>query len=352
MSGRLTGLVLTVLAAGIGLLWWQLPAQDSLAGFVRGNGRIEAVEIDIAATTGGRVEEILFEEGDFVAAGAVLARMDTATLAAQLREAQAQMQRAHIGVRTANSQVMQRQAEIDAARAVVAQREAESRAAQKQFERTRDLAKQRTSTQQALDEDLARLQGARAAVSAARAQVSAAEAAHSMAQAQVVAAEATVEATQATVQRIEAELDDSVLRSPRDGRIQYRVAQPGEVVPPGGVVLNMVVLTDVYMAYFLPTEEAGRIGLGSEVRLVLDAAPQYVIPARVTFVADVAQFTPKSVETRDERQKLMFRVKARIDPALLREHLEQVKTGLPGTAYMRLDRQLEWPPELQVRLPG
>src|SRR3546814_3115012 len=82
-----------------------------------------------------------------------------------------------------------------------------------------------------------------------------------------------------TIQRIQADIDDSVLKSPRDGRVQYRVAQPGEVLSPGGVVLNMVDLTDVYMTFFLPTEQAGRVALGAEARLVLDAAPQYVIPA-------------------------------------------------------------------------
>jgi len=87
------------------------------------------------------------------------------------------------------------------------------------------------------------------------------------------------------------------------------------------------------------------------VHLVLDAVPQYVIPAKATFVADVAQFTPKSVETEEERLKLMFRVKAHIDPELLRRNIRQVKTGLPGMAYVRLDPAVEWPPELRVQLP-
>jgi HlyD family secretion protein len=105
------------------------------------------------------------------------------------------------------------------------------------------------------------------------------------------------------------------------------------------------------MTFFLPTAQAGRVALGTEVRLVLDAVPQYVVPAEVSFVADVAQFTPKTVETAEERQKLMFRIKARIDPGLLRQHLRQVKTGLPGMAYVRLDPRVDWPPELQTRLP-
>ncbi len=141
-----------------------------------------------------------------------------------------------------------------------------------------------------------------------------------------------------------------MLKAPRDGRVQYRVAQPGEVLAAGGRVLNMVDLGDVYMTFFLPTADAGRVAIGAEVRLVLDAIPQYVIPAKATFVADVAQFTPKTVETEEERQKLMFRIKAHIAPDLLRQHIEHVKTGLPGMAYVQLDPASQWPDNLKIKL--
>ena len=117
----------------------------------------------------------------------------------------------------------------------------------------------------------------------------------------------------------------------------YRLAEPGEVLAAGGKVLTVLELTDVYMTIFLPTALAGRIAVGSEARIVLDAVPQYVIPATVSFVAARAQFTPKDVETRTEREKLMFRVKVRIDPELLTKYRDQVKTGLPGVAYVRLN---------------
>jgi HlyD family secretion protein len=159
-----------------------------------------------------------------------------------------------------------------------------------------------------------------------------------------------VDAAQAAIEAIDTEIDDATLRSPRDGRVQYRVAEPGEVLGSGGRVLNLVDLGDVYMTFFLPTAQAGRVAIGTEVRLILDAAPQYVIPAKATFVADVAQFTPKTVETEEERQKLMFRVKAQIEPELLRKYVQQVKTGLPGTAYIKLDPNAEWPAALQGNL--
>ena len=153
------------------------------------------------------------------------------------------------------------------------------------------------------------------------------------------------------MQRINAELDDSTLTAPRDGRVQFRLAQPGEVLGAGGKVLYLVDLSDVYMGFFLPETVAGRVALGSEVRIVLDAAPQWVIPATVSFVASTAQFTPKTVETASERQKLMFRVKAQIDPQLLQKHLQQVKTGLPGQAWVLAEPGAQWPAHLQVKLP-
>ncbi len=159
-----------------------------------------------------------------------------------------------------------------------------------------------------------------------------------------------MEAAQATERRIVADIDDSELKAPRDGRVQYRVAEPGEVLSAGGRVLNMVDLSDVYMTFFLPTEQAGLLKIGGDARLVLDAAPDLRIPATISFVASVAQFTPKTVETHDERLKLMFRVKARIPPELLRQHLEYVKTGLPGMARVRLDERVPRPDDLNVRL--
>lgn len=343
----IVAVILPILAVG-GYVAWQRLQPDALpAGIASGNGRIEAVEIDVATRTSGRIKEILVNEGDFVAAGQILARMDTEQLQAQRREAEAQLQRAVIGVDTAESVVKQREAERTAALAVVAQNEAELDAASRRLQRSEQLASANNVSRQILDDDRARMQGARAAVGAAEAQLAATEAAISAAKSQVVDAKAAIDAARATIERIAADIEDSALKSPRDGRVQYRVAQPGEVLSAGGRVLNLVDLADVYMNFFLPTEEAGRVALGAEARLVLDAAPQYVVPARVSFVADVAQFTPKTVETAQERQKLMFRIRARISPELLRKYIQHVKTGLPGMAYVRLDPDAEWPAFLQ-----
>lgn len=350
-----TWLVRAVLIAAIGVIalfaWQKYRSNGADNGLASGNGRIEAVEIDIAAKAPGRIKEVLAREGDFVKSGQVVAVMDTESLDAQLRQAEAQGQQAKSSVAIASSQLNQRRAEKTATLAVLAQREAELGVANKRQGRSSTLAKEGASSQQEADDDNARVQSANAAASAARAQVAATEAAITTAGAQLAGAESSVEAAKAAIARIRADIDDSTLKAPRDGRVQYRVAQPGEVIGAGGRVLNMVDLSDVYMTFFLPTAAAGKLALGDEVRLVLDAAPQYVIPAKISFVADVAQFTPKTVETAVEREKLMFRVKARIDPDLLKKHILRVKTGLPGMAYVRIDKSTPWPERLSLKLP-
>ncbi|MCX5870018.1 MAG: HlyD family efflux transporter periplasmic adaptor subunit [Deltaproteobacteria bacterium] len=343
---------LLIVAGAIAFLFWQYLQPKGLGdNFSSGNGRIEAVEIDIAAKTAGRIKAILVMEGDFVTAGQVVATMDTEVLEAQRREAEAHLRKAQSGVETVHSQVEQRQSEKAAALALMAQRQAESDALQKRLLRSKSLARSGIISIQELDDAQAQALSAQAAVQAAQAQIAAAEAAITTAKSQETEALSDIEASQATIERIQADIDDSALKATRDGRVQYRIAQPGEVVAGGGKILNLLDLSDVYMTFFLPTAAAGRVAIGSEVHLVLDAAPEYVIPATVSFVADVAQFTPKTVETASERQKLMFRVKAQIAPELLKKHIHTVKTGLPGMAYVRLDPQVEWPTDLRVRLP-
>ena len=347
-----TLIIATVIAVAgaVAVYAWKALRPKSDA-FISGNGRIEATEIDISTKLAGRVEKIFVEEGDFVQRGQLLAQMQTDTLEAQRNEARSQNQMAMHGVNMAQAQVAARESDKAAAIATVAQREADLDAAQRRVKRTETLTKQNVETAQQLDDDRARFHAAEAAVVAAKAQVDAAQAAIEAARAQLVGAKSAVTSTEATIARIEADITDSTLKSPRDGRIQYRIAQPGEVLPAGGKVLNFVDLSDVYMTFFLPEREAGRAALEGEVRIILDAAPQYVIPAKISYVASVAQFTPKTVETAKERQKLMFRVKGQIDPALLRKYIKLVKTGLPGVAWVKLDPKAQWPANLAIKLP-
>lgn len=341
--------VLLTLAAAV-MVWGPWHDKGFGEGFVSGNGRIEATEIAVASKLAGRVKDILVSEGQFVKVGQPLAHMEIESLLAQREEAQARLQQAQESVSGAELQVALRQSDHQAALALVAQRESELDAAQRRLPRSETLAQKGFFSGQTLDDDRSRVRSLHAALAATRAQAAAAQAGIAAARTQVSGAKANVKALDATLDRIDVELADTVLKAPRDGRVQYLVAHPGEVVGAGGRVLNLIDLSDVFMTFFLPETVAGRVALGSEVRIVLDAAPQYVIPAKVSFVASTAQFTPKSVETASERQKLMFRVRAQIDRDLLLRHLEQVKTGLPGVAWLKLDTNAQWPVQMAVKV--
>jgi HlyD family secretion protein len=253
----------------------------------------------------------------------VLAQMDVEVLEAQRREAMAQLE-------------MARQSEQQA-KAVLTQRDSERNLARVDLARTQTLVEEEVASIQQLDHDRTRSETAEAAFIAAREQVHEAQSA--------------IAAATASLQRIETQIEESALVSPIRGRVIYRLAEPGEVLSAGGKVVTILDLTDVYMTIFLPTEQAGRVAYGAEARMVLDALPDFVLPATVSFVSPEAQFTPKAVETRTEREKLMFRYKVKIDPDLLEQHLEQVKTGVPGVSYVRLADGGEWPEWLAVKLP-
>ncbi|EXL01467.1 HlyD family secretion protein [Aquamicrobium defluvii] len=349
LGNRWFWIAAVVAAVAAGWYLTQRLAEPALPDWVAsGNGRVEAVAIDISTRTGGRISDIVVQEGQTVTRGEVLAHMDTQQLDAQLREARAQMQRGRIARDVAESGVAQAEAEHSAALAIVAQRQTEFESAERRFSRSEQLARTNAISQQTLDDDRARMAGARAALDAARAQAASAAAGMATAKARIVDAEATIEAAEAAIDRIQVEIDDSTLRSPRDGRVQYLVAQPGEVIAGGGRVLNLIDPGDVYMTFFLPTVPAGRVALGSEARIVLDTAPGVVIPAQVSFISDVAQFTPRTVETSEERVGLMFRIRVRIAPDLLRKHADYVKPGLPGMAYVKLDPAAQWPEALNT----
>lgn len=333
-----------------GLLLWRF-MQNSGPGsnFVSGNGRIEAIEIDIATKMAGRIESVLVKEGQYVQAGQPLVQMQIDTLQAQRDEARAREQQAVHSVVSAQAQFAARRSDQAAAEAVVIMRESDLDAAQRRLARTTTLAKEGASSKQELDDDRARVKSMQATLNAAKAQVDAARAAAHAADAQVTGAQAFVTASEATTKRIDADIKDSMLKAPRAARVQFVIAQDGEVLGAGGKVLNLVDLQDVHMSFFLPEAAAGKVSMGAQVRIVLDSLPKRPLPATVTFVSSTAQFTPKTVETASERQKLMFRVKAKIDQAYIDQNINSIKTGMPGIAWLRLDANSPWPASLEFK---
>jgi HlyD family secretion protein len=312
------------IAGGAYLYWSYQLASRTPPGLAVANGRIEVQRVDISAKIAGRVAEIRVREGDFVKRDTLVARLDTAELRAQLAAAKAQVQRAV--------------ASIGRAEAEIAVRQADHNLSEIELQRAIDLEQRAAGTKADLERRTAQHAVAEAQIRGAEAALTDAKAAKALAEAQV--------------EQIEATLMDMDLKSSVSGRIEYRLVQPGEVVGPGGRLLTMLDLTDVFMTIFLPTGEAGKVALRSEARIVLDALPNYVFPATVSFVAAEAQFTPKTVETANEREKLMYRVKLVINSDLIQTYQNYVKSGLTGNAYVKIAPDLPWPPHLTVRLPN
>jgi len=344
LNARWWWLLLPLLAAALWFKFFRAPAMDQ--AFQQANGRIEATEIAIASKISGRIDEILVNEGDFVEAGQLLARINPDALQADLAKAKAQQLQSSTQVASAESAVAQRQSERAALEAALNQRQAELAAATKREQRTDSLVSTGAVSQQQAEDNQTAVATAKAAFASVQAQLDASAATIRAAETQVEAAKANLVAANAAVARIEVDLKETELTAPKAGRIQYRVLQPGEIVAAGGRVLNLIDLTDVFMTFFLPTQYAGLLTLKSEARIIVDALPDRAIPAKITFIADVAQFTPKTVETKKEREKLMFRIKAQVSPELLQKHIDKVKTGLPGVVWVRLDEQASWPAQL------
>lgn len=347
-----TVIVLCVLcAAGIAFFayrTWQDNLRNNIPGIAHGNGRLEATEVDVATKISERIEKILVQDGELVKKGQILAVMQTSVLQAELAQAKAREQQAVTSEASAKAKIEIKKGELDAAEAVVQQKQSSADNAKKRFERAEQMIKTQAISSQAYDNDKTVYFTAAAELAAAKAAVKQAQAEINSAIAEAKGAAANIQAMKADVARIQADLDDCKLIAPMNGRIQYRLAEAGEVLSAGGRVLNLIDLTDAYMTFFLPSGVAGKVAIGAEARILLDALPTTPIPAKISFVASKAQFTPKTVETRIEREKLMFRVKAKIDPALLTRYIEYVKTGLPGVAYVKINPEAQWPDFLKT----
>jgi HlyD family secretion protein len=292
-------------------------------GIAKTNGRIEATQIDVAAKYAGRLATVTVNEGDEVTAGQVIARISSPEYEAQLRGARAQ--------------VLKAKQTLAEAVALIAQRKSDLVYAKTDVERGEPLVEKGILSRQVFQQRTTKAEVAEAALNAAAAQ-------HEAAQFGITSAQAEVE-------RIEAILVDLTLVSPRSGRVQYLIHRAGEVVDAGIRILTILDLNDVYMTIYLPSGQAGELALGDEARMVLDPFPQYVVPATISFVATDAQFTPKSVETAEEREKLIFRVKLQVDPKVLGKYHDQVKTGVRGIGFVRTDSSVAWPDNLAVKLP-
>jgi HlyD family secretion protein len=319
MSKRMMLIGLAGVAVVGGAIAWIVLSKPALPkGFAGGNGRLEAKQLYVSTKYPGRIAEVLVDEGATVEAGQVVARMDTTALEAQLEAKEAEIKEAEANKNVALTQISVKRAAYDYSN--------------KQYSRSQGLVPKGAVSEQEAEIDNAKMLSSKAELAGAKAQA--------------VQTQSSIDAAKAEADRLRAEIKDATLVSPIRARVETRLSEPGEVLPAGGRVFSLNDLSDVYMYVYLPEAVTGKVPLGSEARIVLDAAPQYPVRAYVSFVSPMAQFTPKTVETAEERHNLTFRVKLQIPKERLSQFEPLVKVGLPGMGYVRFT-QAQWPTKLQ-----
>ncbi|MDO5680719.1 MAG: HlyD family efflux transporter periplasmic adaptor subunit [Pelistega sp.] len=305
------------------LAYWFNRVEPLPAGFVSANGRLELNRIDVASLYPGRVQEIKVREGEAVKKDQVLVVLSSEQSQSQLSAAKAAKLRVE-------ETVARTEAEIQA-------REQQLKLAQMELNNAVALRRDNLVSQ-------AEVNRRQAARDAERAGVAAAQAAQAEAQAGVAQAQAQVDAASSAH-------TDLLITAPLEARVEYRIAELGNVIASGSRVVTLVDPLDITMNVFLPTHSMAAIELGAEARIILDGIDA-VWPAQVEFVSAQAQFTPKHVETANEREKLMYKVKLRLPLEVAQAHSKLLKGGLTGIAYVRLDPSASWPDIWQVRLPN
>jgi HlyD family secretion protein len=387
MRKRLPLAVAALIAIGALAYWYYLRPQNTSKP-IRASGTIEATTVDVSFQVGGHVTAILVREGQAVKAGDVLARLQTAELEARVRQAEAagdailsQIRQQETAIeqreRVVESQIRQARGQLDAARAALdrlrhGSRPEEIRAAEAQlsqseaalgarkpeFQRAAELFQQGLISQERYDAARSALQSAEAAVSVARQQLAitrlgARREDIAEGEARVVAAESGLSAVEASRKDIEiqregirgararqrelaAQLDSARVQlgyteitAPLDGVILTRNIEAGEVVVPRSPVVTLANLNELWINVYVPETQTGHVRLGQKALIQVDSFPQEQFTGAVTFISSESEFTPKTIQTEEERIKLVYRVKITIDNTR-----QRLKPGMPADALL------------------
>jgi HlyD family secretion protein len=292
---------------------------------VTASGTIEATEVRLSPKVGGQVIALNAREGDRVAAAQVLARLDHTALDLQMEQAQAE-------VRLAEAQFSllvkgARPEDIQQGREAVVQADENLRLAREDADRTRQLYATGSATQKQRDDAEARLVVAQAQANGAG---QALKKLQNLARPEELqAAEARVDQARIAVRLLENTIQDTEVVSPMNGVVLQRLVETGENVSPGMSMFVVADLSRVELKVYVAEPDLSRITLGQEVTVRIDGPPPSEFPGKITFIAEEAEFTPKNIQTRDERVKLVFGVKVAVD-----NPLGILKPGMPADAVL------------------
>lgn len=277
---------------------------------IKGNGRIEARETAVATKFAGRLVEILADEGDYVKKGQLLAVIDSRSLESDINAQKAKLDEI-------NKNIKAIEAEIEAT-------ESDIKFYNKELKRTKILIKQNFASQLELDKNNNLLEKTEAKLASLKANK------NSM--------KATYKSLEASIKTMEINLSDMKIYAPTNGVILYKLAENGEMLANGGKIFIMYNPDDLYMTIYMSSDRAGQVKLSEDAKIKLDAYKNKIFDAKVSFIAENAEFTPKEVETQKEREKLVFRIKLTLDDNSLRE----AKPGMPGDGYIKLNSNISW----------
>ena len=403
----LIALILAVAVAFAVYMNYKRTADTTPKGFASSNGRLQLQNIDVASLRAGRVSQVLVHEGDLVEKGTPLVTLSSEELDTQLqgaeaaklqaeaaklqaegRKSQAQAAKARAEGAVTRAMGTEKRAEggyartqggVNQADAVIAAKKAQLQIALDNLNNTKALRKddlvsiaelqQREQAYQAAKAEVLAAQAAKAQAAAggteaqagiaeaqsgiaeAKAAVAEAQAGINQAQAGIEQAQAGINQAQSQINRVKSIQSDMYVRAPQAGRVEYRIVEVGNVIAPGSKVVTLVDPNDVYLEIFLPTDSSNQVQIGSPARILLDGI-KAVLPAKVSFVANQSQFTPKSVETKNEREKMMYRVKLSLDPQVASRYQTLLKGGMTAQGYVQLDPSKAWSKDLEVNMPS
>jgi HlyD family secretion protein len=318
---RIAALIL-VAAAVAALGWWTLGNRDANGAALEASGTVEATESDLGFQVPGRLTRVVPREGTTVAAGDTLATLDADVMSASLDAAEAQASAADARLRELRAG--SRPQEIASARAALAAATRREDEARREAERARRLHEGGALSQQALDRAETALEAATAAREQAAQALALAE--EGPRRETVQAQEAIVRQAEATAAQTRATLAQSVLLAPGEGIVTVRHREPGEIVQPGAPIVTLMDPDDRWIRIYVREDRVGRVALGQEAEIRIDAFTDRVYRGRVTFIGSEAEFTPRNVQTPDERTQLVYPVKVQVldDDAL------DLKPGLPA----------------------
>ncbi|HVO21899.1 MAG TPA: HlyD family efflux transporter periplasmic adaptor subunit [Anaeromyxobacter sp.] len=318
--------VLIVLVVALGgliafRLWTQARALAAPSG---GSGEIEGTVVELSSRVGARIVEQPVREGQAVKKGDLLVRLDCADPEAAVAEAQARLAQAQAQAQAAGAQVRAsernrlaagaaEEASRAQAEALRAQAEAADRQARRLSQLTADVAASSIDQTQASASELdqqVRAARAQAAASAEQAQVAAVGIHASTAQAQ--AALAQIHAAEAQLARAQLLAAECVIRAPRDAEVQTLPHEVGELTAPGAVLVRLVDLSEVKATFYLPNAEVGAVRPGAPAQVVADAFPGLVFEGKVRTVSLEAEFTPRNIQTRTDRDRLVYPVEVTV----------------------------------------